>query len=359
MTSIPLTRRLAPVLLVGGLLLTACTDGSAPTTESAAASSSEDGGSSASSTLPPAEGTTPYPLTLRSPYGETTLEERPERVAILGTFDLDPLLTLGITPVAALSTSLSDWSWLPENLEEDIDVVLDSSDGISVEAVAATDPDLIIAFTDFTLDGQSYSNYAQIAPVLTAEETIAFGQQDWREIQLQIGVALDLENLAQEAIDKTESLFDSIRSKNPNFADKTVSIINDYGEEWGIEYYTPTGSIAESVILDLGFSPNPLATNFVDNSTVSNELLPLIDADVLLVAYNGGDESRAALEADLLFQALPVVQNGNYIVLPEPEDGTDNDGASITWALRGATSSLSLPWAANKLVDLLGQADLS
>ena len=78
MSSLQSTRRrvagLVGGVLTAALLLSGC---STPASENAS-----DG--EAASRLPAAEGSTTYPLVLESPWGETTLEERPERISLVG-----------------------------------------------------------------------------------------------------------------------------------------------------------------------------------------------------------------------------------------------------------------------------------
>src|SRR5699024_1729198 len=66
-------RALPAALLAGAIALTGC-------------STSADGtdGGTVENPLPPAEDTTQYPLTLDTWAGETTLDERPERIAVIG-----------------------------------------------------------------------------------------------------------------------------------------------------------------------------------------------------------------------------------------------------------------------------------
>ncbi|MDO5730562.1 hypothetical protein [Corynebacterium sphenisci] len=40
-----------------------------------------------------------FPVTIEHAFGETTIEEAPQRVVALGHSDVDPLLALGVTPV--------------------------------------------------------------------------------------------------------------------------------------------------------------------------------------------------------------------------------------------------------------------
>lgn len=68
------------------------------------------------SLLPAAEQTTSYPLTLESPFGETVLPERPERIAAVAptAIDTELLLALGVTPILT-SSLVSEGGYLDDH----------------------------------------------------------------------------------------------------------------------------------------------------------------------------------------------------------------------------------------------------
>ncbi|WP_287220865.1 hypothetical protein [Rhodococcus sp. (in: high G+C Gram-positive bacteria)] len=79
MTTRSAHRRTRALVAAGAALLVAVTGCS-----SSQDTASDDAATASDTFLPEAEGTTTYPLTLHTPYGETVLEERPERIAIVG-----------------------------------------------------------------------------------------------------------------------------------------------------------------------------------------------------------------------------------------------------------------------------------
>lgn len=354
-------RVLPAVVLVSLITLTGC----ASTNDSNA---SETGDSTASSLLPPAEGSTEYPLTLTTWAGESVLEERPERIAVIGfNPNLDALEALGVTPVYALTEDA--WSWRDENWVSGIELVDTATrkDPINFEGIASTNPDLIIA-TNYIVDPADYERLTDIAPVLENEEQIDGDKVDWRDTPAMLGEALDLGSAADEAIAAAEAAIADVAEAHPEFAGKTVTIGNDYGPEWGLSYYTVAGGTAESIMTDLGFAPNPLATEFVDDDVVADENLALLDADVLMMIY--GDQAvREARETMPLFQTLRPVTEDRYVSLTASEDdparlvtadGEEITGAQATWVMRRGQSVLSLPWAVDVIANvLLADVDLS
>jgi iron complex transport system substrate-binding protein len=85
--------RQAPALvgLVAALALTAC-------------GATEDSPAGAE---PSASAGAAFPRTVQHAMGETDIPERPERVVVLDTGELDSALSLGVTPVGAVTTDVA------------------------------------------------------------------------------------------------------------------------------------------------------------------------------------------------------------------------------------------------------------
>ncbi|MGO1183625.1 MAG: ABC transporter substrate-binding protein [Micrococcaceae bacterium] len=320
-------------------------------------------GNDSASLVPAAEGTTEYPLTLTTHAGDTVLEERPERIATIGfNTNLDALESLGVTPVYAITDE--EWEWRDQDWHSQIEYVDTATrrDPVNVEAIAATNPDLIVAVNGVPLD-DVFDQLSDIAPIVGAEELEGF-LYDWRDTQRLVGEALDLSEAAEELITEAENAIAETAADHPEFEGKTITMAYDYGSEYGLEYYTAAGSFAESIMLDLGFEPNPLAENFSDDSVISEENQELLDADVLLVIH-ADDETREAREADALFQSIPAVSEGRYVPLTFNDAGNvvSADGTELpnaVWVMRNGASPLSLPWGVDVIANQwLAEIDLS
>lgn len=312
--------------------------------------------------LPEAEGTTSYPLTLDTWLGETTLEERPERIAVVGfSSNLDALEAVGVTPVYYGGRNAEDepaWAWNDPEAYAEIGVLDVQEDVLNFEGIAATEPDLIVSFNAI-IEQSDFDKLADIAPVLDLTEDPGLGDKiDWREVQRQVGEALDLSDAADQAVTDAEARIAAVAAAHPEFEGRTATIMYDYGPEFGMSYYTVTGGPTEGVMLDLGFVPNPLAENFTDDDVVSEENQALLDADVLVVIYTD-EASHESREAQPLFQAIPAVAEGRYESLVFQEDSatdqllTSDDRLvdNAVWVLRRGASALALPWAAEVIAD--------
>ena len=140
----------------------------------ACGSDSEDGTSSEGSDAPAAADA--FPVTIEHVYGETTIEKKPERVATVAWANHEVPLALGVVPVGMSKATWGDddadgvLPWVEEELEElgaDTPVLFDETEGIDFEAVADTQPDVILAaYSGITQE--EYDTLSKIAPALIA-----------------------------------------------------------------------------------------------------------------------------------------------------------------------------------------------
>lgn len=311
----------------------------------------EEGTGTASVLLPAAEGSTRYPLTLESPFGETVLEERPERIAIVtaSTVDTDALISLGGTPVFAPSTVERN-PWLDASSIEAIETLWESEAEaeVSIEQVAAAKPDLIVSLYSYdTLDQVRFDQLSKIAPVLYAEADAL----SWQQVTQQLGETLDLSAAASEVVDSVGQTISDMRAAHPEFEGRTAAHVIVYEEEWGTAYVSAPGTDTAALFEQLGFSLPANAERFADDDMVSPELIGLIDADFLLVStFEQGTESY--LVDSPLFQAVPAVADGRA-VFNQGDQGTGIN--SFAWGLN-VQSALSVPWLVERLAGFGAQA---
>lgn len=325
------------------LLLTGCGGSDADS------DTGSDNPSSGSALLPEGEGKTDYPLTLETPFGETTLEKRPERIAIVtaNTVDTDAVVALGGTPVFAPSTVERN-PWLDQEIVEGIETRWESEPGaeISAEKVAATEPDLIVALAAYdTFDQTRFDRLSAIAPVLYAAE----GQLTWQEIATEVGEALDLGEAAESAVDAAEETIQGAASDHPEFEGKTATHVIVYEEEYGPAYVSYPGSETALLFERLGFELPEAASEFDADTVLSMELVEKIDADFLLLStFPGADYFMDSP----LVQAVPAVKDSRAVVNPADEKTEIN---YFGWGLNNQ-SVVSVPWLIEQLADFGAQA---
>lgn len=358
-------RLILTTALASILVLAACSDATEEGGEGAEPDSGADPGTadveeSADSLLPAAEGVVEYPLTLNTAWGQSVLQERPERIAFTSgrAVDTEILAALGGTPV--LSTfAIDNAAWTTEALPQEIETVYDPNDDPTpLETIAATQPDLIVAL-DLDLS-DSYDQLATIAPVLGAATPEEAVPEHWREDAEAIGQALDLTGAVDQLIADHQATFDQVRADYSEFEGLTASYVMNYGSGNGLAYFTVPGSDDEQFFLDLGFVSNPHAGEFVGEDWVSNEMLHLIDADVLVFVNSSAHGAEASEITDQqLYQNLQAVQDEHVVLLDNTgesfiHEGTEHDG-NLAWAL-ARPGPLGQQWAAQTLAPILADA---
>lgn len=333
--------------IVAALALSACATTSTPEPTGAGSATPP---SQPESLLPPAEGTVSYPLTLETPFGDTVLEERPERIAIItaSTVDTDALVALGGTPVFAPSTVERN-PWLDGAVIDGVEVLWESEAGedVSAEAIAALQPDLIVNLYAYeTFDQLRFDKLEVIAPILYAPA----GDLTWQELTRKLGAALDLTAAAESVVADAETAIAATRDAHPEFADHTAAHVIVYPEEWGVYYASHTGSDTAALFDELGFVLPDAAYEFTEDDDVAGELVGKIEADFLLLSTFGSD-SQYFLDSPLV-QAVPAIAEGRAVIDDaDPQTGIN----SFAWGLN-VQSALSLPWLIERLAGFGAEA---
>ncbi|MGP9722879.1 ABC transporter substrate-binding protein [Corynebacterium sp. AOP40-9SA-29] len=362
--------RTAP--LIGALLTSVLVLSSCSTDATDDADNGADGDGSAGGTserLPAAEGATEYPLTLETAWGETVLEERPERIVLGGGgHDIELLTSLDVAPVMAAESHVnSGWALdaLPTAIESTFAATAD--DPMPAEDIAQADPDLIIMLNDSDAD-VAYDQMSDIAPVLAPSEKGL--TKDWEANIRAIGEALDLTDRAEEQITETEDYLEDVRSEHPEFQGKSVSFVNYYAEPTGLTILNYPGHLSERYFASLGFDDHPHGEEFAEvKGSVSNERVNDLDTDVIIMVNQTDDSEFDDFINSPTFQGTSAAQDDRVIQIKwrDNADGSrdaivDGEDAGFTgnigWAMAGqgplsirAVSNILVPSLAEKLGD--------
>ncbi|RLV55858.1 iron-siderophore ABC transporter substrate-binding protein [Aeromicrobium phragmitis] len=314
------------------------------------------GSSSDDSALDDAAGSGEFPVTVEHAFGETTIESEPERVAAVGWSNDEVALALGIVPVGMTKANYGDddgdgiLPWTEERLEEldaEAPVLFDDTEGVDFEAVADTQPDVILAAYS-GLSQEEYDTLSKIAPVVAYPDT-PWGTE-WRETIEMNSRALGLEQEGQDLIaDLEQQIADGI-AERPELEGKTGAFVYlDPSDLSKVSYYT-THDPRAAFLVDLGLRTPALVEKsststdqfFLDQS--AEEADAFDDTDIL-ISY-GSEQLLPTLQADPLLSQIPAVADGAVVIL---EDNTP-------LAAAGNPSPLSLPWALSDYLDLLADA---
>jgi iron complex transport system substrate-binding protein len=217
-------------------------------------------------------------------FGETVLPQPARRVVSLGYSTHDPLLALGVVPVATRQWfggyPYNVWPWAQALMGDAQPQVI--SGEVSMEIVASLQPDLIIGIGS-GISQAEYDILSQIAPVLMQEKgDLAYGTT-WDAQTRVIGRAVGNTGKAEELIEGVKSRFADIRTRHPQWAEQTAVCAYNFGGETGAFIGTDTRA---TFLKELGFRPPPALANLETNegfyARLSPEDLSSLDADLLI-----------------------------------------------------------------------------
>jgi iron complex transport system substrate-binding protein len=281
--------------------------------------------------------------------GTTEISGTPQRVVALSPADLDAALALGVIPVGAASTGIGDgvpaWSRAAmDGAAPTVFEVAGDAQQVNLEAVAALEPDLILASGYYDV-ATAYERLSAIAPTLAYRTGPA--TDTWQEVTTQVGRALGRPDRAAEVVAQVES----------RLADAGDNLADLQGRTFTFGYVTPQGvstlrdpndvMMTVPAALGLGLSPAVLAISQGESFavTVSRENVAALEADVLALYFGGDAAAEAEFLADPLVARLDVVQRGTVTVLDDQQ----------FYALRQPTA-LSIPYLLDEVAPLLADA---
>ncbi len=297
-----------------------------------------------------------FPITIEHAFGETVIESQPERVVSLAWGNQDTALALGIVPVGVsaanygLTTDNKLHPWTDDafaSLGVTNPNVFDDETGWDYEAIAACEPDLIIAaYSGFT--EEEYQLLSEIAPVVPYLETA--WKTDWREQTITNATALGMKEEGEELVESTDALIAEKLADYPELEGKTAAFFWISQDDMSTFYaYLPSDPRA-AYLNDLGLTTSESILSYATDSnefsvTISRENADqLNDVDIMIVY--GDDELLEAMQADSLMSQIPAVKNGAVVLIDS------------TTALAAATtpSILSIPYAIDDYLTLLSEA---
>lgn len=342
-------KRLFTLLITASIAATSII-GCGSTTES---SSENDVAATAQSTT---QESSEFPITIKHAFGETTIKSKPERIVNLGWANQDTILALGVVPVGVsaanygLMTDNKLHLWTDEafaNLGVENPNVFNDETGWDYEAIAACEPDIIIAsYSGFT--EEEYNLLSEIAPVVPFLETA--WKTNWREQTITNATAMGMKSEGEKLVDETDALIAEKLADYPELNGKTAGYFWISQDDMSTFYaYLPNDPRA-SYLNDLGLktpeSILSLASSTEDFSvTISRENTETLNDVDIMVVY--GDEGLLeAMQADPLMSQIPAVKNGAVVLIDS------------TTALAAATtpSILSIPYAIDDYLSLLSEA---
>lgn len=272
---------------------------------------------------------TSFPITIKHALGETVIEKKPERVATVAWANHEVPLALGVVPVGMSKAAWGDddgdgvLPWVEDKLT-DLDagtpVLFDEADGIDFEAVADTQPDVILAAYS-GLTQEEYDKLSKIAP------TVAYPDVPWAT-SLPDMIRLDSEALgmAKQGDELIADLDEEIKAdwaKHPSLAGKKIlfSYI-DPKDMSQVGFYT-THDTRPGFLASLG---SPIPSVVEEYSAKGDEFYQTVsaedteafaDVDVFVTYGNTDGSTLAALQKDPLLSKIPAIKKGAVAVLAD------------------------------------------
>lgn len=315
------------VLLSTALILTACGE-SEPNDENPEGDGAADAEQAAEDSESSQDGD--FPVTVDTPYGEITVEEKPERiVAIVGPY-ADMLVALEEEPVAYVGASrigddfFEGYPWLDEddlNPEgHDLDLLAEGY-APSLETIASYEPDLILGeAADWAIDEQMYEELSRVAPTYTNPH--AFGE--WDQTLSDLAELTGTVDQVPEVVETVETAFTEARERLPGLQGATFITADPREGEIGL-------GTDRFLYEELGLEPD---TELAEQESVSEENLDELTADVVEFFAWRGPTVQEDLESDPRFEELPAVQNDTVIWADGIQvTAVDAGPASIQWWL--------------------------
>lgn len=287
-----------------------------------------------------------YPIVIEHALGTTVIETKPERVAAVSWANHEVPLALGVIPVGFARANFGDddgdglLPWVAEKLAElggQAPTLFDEGDGIDFEAVAASQPDVILAAYS-GLNQADYDTLSQIAPVVAYPQ--APWATDWREMIRLNSKAIGMEAQGSDLIARLETEISEAAAAYPKLAGKTAMFVTHINplDLSTINFYTANDTRVK-FFEDLGLaSPKSVreaSASGLYSGSISAERVDLFD-DVDIVVTYGDPAAIEQVKANALIGTLPAVRNGAVIGLGRDPVGTAANPTplSISWVLK-------------------------
>jgi iron complex transport system substrate-binding protein len=297
------------------------------------------------------DGSTSYePVTIKHAFGETTIEEQPERVVSWGWGSADAAIALDVIPVAMprFSYGATDeglMPWTAEALQAKggkTPTLLSESQEAPFEEIAEAAPDVILAnYSGITK--KEYDTLSKIAP------TVAYPKvpwsTPWRDVVTTTGQVLGKSEEARKLLDDIDAEVSAAAEAHPEFQGQSVAAVAVDPSA----FYVYKGADPRVQFLeDLGFTLAPSVEELATDETsffytLSLENLDKLQSDVLVSYSESEQRSQEVVNSEPL-QVMPQVQNDTVArIVGEANVSSVSPptALSLTWSLDDFVSELA------------------
>jgi len=295
-----------------------------------------------------------FPVTIKHAFGSTIIKNQPKRIASVAWANHEVPLALGIMPVGFAAASFGDDNgdgilpWVKAKLNELGGIqptLFDEGDGIDFEAVAATQPDIILAAYS-GISRSDYETLSLIAPVVAYPETP--WSIDWRSMIRLNSAGLGMSKEGETLIKKIEADISKRVSKYPELLNKTAMFIThlDPTDLSVIRFYN-TNDTRVKFFDDLGLkSPESIKKMSFSGRYSGEASIEEIDGfnDVDIFVTYGGKQLLGSLSSNPLMSQMRAISNKSIVLL-----------GNSTFATAANPTPLSIPWVLDSYLSALSK----
>ena len=279
-------------------------------------------------------------VTIKHMFGETKVPAAPKRVVSAGLTEQDDLLAVGIVPIAVTNwwgdQPFGVWPWALPKLSGAQPEVLDLTNGIQIDRIAALKPDLIVA-TNAGVDEDTYKKLSEIAPTIPQSGQDAFFEP-WKNQAATIGQAAFKFDEMAALVKAVDDKFTEIAKNNPQLSGKKALLLE--GAVVGDSVHVLTPRWRSDFLTQMG-----LAIPDIGGTITRDQMAPMLNSADVLIWTTESDDQQAALLADPTIATLTATTGQRNVFT-----GKDLAGA-IAFA-----SPLSYPVVADQLTPALAKA---
>ncbi len=293
-------------------------------------------------------------VTIDSALGQAVITEKPERIVTLGQGSAETAIALGTVPVGVeeYSWGADDTGYLPwvhdavTELGAELPQQFTGGTELNIEAVAALEPDLILApWSGVTQD--QFDKLSAFAPVVAYEEqpwTIT-----WEDQISVIGKAMGEEQKAADEIEKIKGRFADATTEHPEYAGVSFSYIYNTGPGTLGVFLADEQRVA--MVRALGLQVDPVVntldeTEGTDSAVIGLENANLLNDSDLIFTFYSDPQNRTDTENQPAYKQIPAVSRGSVVA---PTDQSFVTGSSII-------NPLTVPWALERYVPMIDEA---
>ena len=232
-------------------------------------------------------------VTVKHIFGETKVPAAPKRVVSAGYTEQDDLLAVGVVPIAVTNwwgdQPFGVWPWALPKLSGAQPEVLDLTNGIQIDRIAALKPDLIVA-TNAGVDEDTYKKLSEIAPTIPQSGQDAFFEP-WKNQAATIGQAAFKFDEMAALVKAVDDKFTEIAKNNPQLSGKKALLLE--GAVVGDSVHVLTPRWRSDFLTQMG-----LAIPDIGGTITRDQMAPMLDSADVLIWTTESDDQQAALLAD-------------------------------------------------------------